>query len=459
MKQNLGLKLSQGISMTPQLQQAIKMLHMNRQELSNEIQNAVENNPFLELDEDDMSSEDDSDEMFFENMYDNPREYKSNGDLLEIEANREYKLSLKESLLEQVNLIHLTENQKIYATYIIDEINDEGYITVTNEAIASNIQQNEKIDVTENEVEEIIKLVQDLEPLGIGSRNLQEYLLIKSKFLYKDHELYPKINDVINKYLNLILKNNLKEIQNKLNLTQENLSSIIEMLASIGLRPIDQFNSALINNEYVIPDVIVKKVGNKWKAKLNEKYLPKLKLNHHYNSLSKSIKNAKDIQYVKQSYAEAKWFIKSLENRNETLLKVANNIIEKQRMFLEYGVHAMKPLSLKNVSESIGVHESTVSRVTNSKYMLTPQGLFELKYFFSSKLAMKEGGACSSTSIRALIQKLIEEENNVKPLSDQTIASILSSKGIEIARRTVTKYREAMGILTSGKRKKNFKKN
>jgi RNA polymerase sigma-54 factor len=238
----------------------------------------------------------------------------------------------------------------------------------------------------------------------------------------------------------------------KLNISEEALKDIIEIIQSLNPRPGSQITAS--KAEYVIPDVIVRKIKGKWRVELNPEAAPRIRINAQYASLAKQARNSEDSTYLKNHLQEARWFIKSLASRNETLLKVATCIVERQRAFLEYGEEAMKALVLHDIAEAVDMHESTISRVTTKKYMHTPRGVFELKYFFSSHVSTADGGECSATAIRALIKKLIAAEAPAKPLSDSKIANLLSEQGINVARRTVAKYREAMAIPPSNERKR-----
>jgi RNA polymerase sigma-54 factor len=238
----------------------------------------------------------------------------------------------------------------------------------------------------------------------------------------------------------------------KAKLKEPDLKDILELIQTLNPNPA----SSVIKDEidYVVPDVTVVKKKGRWIVELNSNSMPKLRINEQYAALTKSSTNANDAQFVRSHLQEAKWFIKSLESRNDTLLKVSNCIVQQQQAFFEYGPEAMKPMVLNDIAEMVDMHESTISRVTTQKYMHTPRGIFELKYFFSSHVSTENGGECSSTAIRALIKKLIAAENQAKPLSDSKIADILADQGIQVARRTIAKYRESLNIPPSNQRKR-----
>jgi len=281
--------------------------------------------------------------------------------------------------------------------------------------------------------------------------DLSECLSVQLNTLAPDTAFLQQAKEIVQHYIDALGSRNTKLIQRRMDLTDSELQSTIQLIQSLNPRP----GAQIANNDtqYVVPDVSVVKRANQWRVELNIDSAPKLRINETYADLIKRADNSSDNNYMKTQLQEARWFIKSLHSRNETLLRVATSIVEHQRKFLDYGPEAMKPLVLRDIAEELELHESTVSRVTTNKFMHTPRGIYEFKYFFSSHVGTADGGVCSATAIRAMIKKLIEDENNAKPLSDSKIAKLLDEKGINVARRTVAKYREAMSIPPSNERK------
>jgi len=338
----------------------------------------------------------------------------------------------------------------LIADAIIDAINDDGFLRAEIEDILKLIPEDREVEL--DEVEAVLHRIQNFDPPGVAARSIQESLQLQLKQIVGG----PQENDIalrlVSDYFDLLANRDFNQLMRKLSIDEEGLKSLINIIQSLNPRPGSQITSS--KPEYIVPDVFVRKVNNVWKVELNADAAPKIRINSQYASMVKQVKNSSDTTYMKNHLQEARWFIKSLASRNETLLKVATCIVERQRAFLEYGDEAMKALVLHDIAEAVEMHESTISRVTTKKYMHTPRGIFELKYFFSSHVSTADGGECSATAIRALIKKLIAAEIPNKPLSDSKIATILSDQGINVARRTVAKYREAMTIPPSNERKR-----
>ena len=484
MKHSLQLKFSQQLTMTPQLQQAIKLLQLSTLDLQQEIQEAIEANPLLEIEEsysdpnekerssdtnesvdsDKVTSHDAlegnavPDELPLDSTWD---EYYSassapaasltgSGGAIDDENvfQGETVDDIQAHLLWQMGLTPFTDTDRAIAVAIIDSIDESGYLTVTSEDILESMQ-DEEIEL--DEVECVLKRIQMFDPVGSGSRNPQECLLVQ---LRQFDEATPFLNEaraIITEHTDLLSSKDYRTLMRKTRLKEDQLREVMLLLQSLNPRP----GSALITKEpeYVIPDVSVAKKNGRWSVELNPDSLPKLNINQQYAALSKNSRNSSDSAFVKSHMQEAKWFIKSLESRNDTLMKVANCIVQQQMGFFEHGPEMMKPMVLNDVAEMVDMHESTISRVTTQKYMHTPRGIYELKYFFSSHVATESGGECSSTAIRALIKKLVAAENTVKPLSDSKIADVLADQGIKVARRTIAKYRESLSIPPSNQRK------
>jgi RNA polymerase sigma-54 factor len=341
-------------------------------------------------------------------------------------------------------------NDLAIAAALIESINADGYLTVDPQELLEALDDDE---LTLDEVEAVLHRVQSLDPPGVGARNLRECLLIQLRQLSpEEYPLRDLAIAVCERHVEALSKNDLEPIRRDLRIPTAVLGEVIALIRTLHPRP-----GALIAEsqpEYVIPDVFVRKHGGAWTVELNPETTPKLRVNPDYARLIRRADQSEDNTFLKNHLQEARWFIKSLASRNDTIVRVAAKIVELQQDFLEYGDEAMKPMVLRDVAEALELHESTVSRVTTQKYMHTPRGTYEFKYFFSSHVSTASGGECSSTAIRAFIRKLVAAEKPSKPLSDNKIASVLADQGINVARRTVAKYREAMGIPPSNERKR-----
>lgn len=552
MKQSLQMKMGQSLAMTPQLQQAIRLLQLSTLELQGEIQEALESNPMLEVQEDDGSAPDASDSAGGEDARES-RETESGDDapgereeraaagdddagsdddpwetdaldatLAEFDASAEefdrtlsgpedfepavseadasgdgvgeampdelpvdsawedvYEpaqastsgaadgesrdftefhnpgvSSIQDHLNEQIRFAPLTERDQLIAETIIDAIDNNGYLSDEVESLIDGL--NAALERTEErigpeEFESVLHLVQNLEPAGCGARDAAECMLIQlGQMPPSDTVVHAKA--IARDHLALLAQHDFARLRRLLKVDDEALQSAIRLIRSLNPRPGRQ----LVNDhdQYVVPDVFVKKVRGVWRVELNPDIAPKLGINALYAGMVKRADKSDDNAFMKNNLQEARWFIKSLQSRNETLLRVGTAIVERQRAFLEYGDEAMKPLVLRDIAEQLSLHESTISRVTTQKYIHTPRGIFEFKYFFSSHVSTANGGECSATAIRAMIRKFIAHEDATRPLSDSRIASTLVAEGIQVARRTVAKYRESMAIPPSNERKR-----
>ena len=498
MKPSLQLKISQQLTMTPQLQQAIRLLQLSTLDLQQEIQEALEANPMLEATEEGLndgvaaeSSEpgterntsdaadggdkesdlpDEWNEQIpvelatdsdWEDTYQsaNPPSSSSpssDSDLSDYESPDRSGESLLDHLTWQLNLTPMSDLDRALAMTIIDGIDEDGYLrigldevlTAANEGRAANDQELVEMD----EAEAVLRRIQQFDPPGVAARDLRECLLIQLNQLPADSEWLKETKLVVSQYLPLLGSHDYKQLMRRSKLREEQLQAVIRVIHGLNPRPGSVIDYG--EPEYVIPDVLVRKERGAWRVSLNQESMPRLRINNDYASLVKRADNSSDNTYLRNHLQEARWFLKSLESRNETLLKVASKIVEYQQDFLEYGDEAMKPLVLHDIAEAVEMHESTISRVTTQKFMHTPRGIFELKYFFSSHVSTAAGGECSSTAIRAIIKKLVAAENLAKPLSDSKIANLLEEQGIQVARRTIAKYREAMNIPPSNERKR-----
>jgi RNA polymerase sigma-54 factor len=480
MKQSLQLRLGQQLAMTPQLQQAIRLLQLSTMELHTEVQQALDSNFMLELAEEDEGRgpgpngadaagstpgqeestvapadipQDLPVDSVWEDIYDSaPAVYQGTGDHngAELEVYRSGDESLKDHLYWQMSLMRFSDEDRYIGTVIIDSIDDDGYLTASIEDIQSSVL-TQGLQVELDEVQACLHQIQNFDPTGVAARSLKECLLIQLLQLNSGAPWVDEAHRLVDEHLDLLAARDYPQLMRVMRLDKEQLQEIIELIQSLSPRPGGQIQSAA--PEYVIPDVFVRKDKGVWRVELNPEAFPRLRVNSHYAGLIKRADSSADNTTMKTHLQEARWFIKSLRSRSETLLKVAKCIVERQQAFLEFGDEAMKPMVLHDVAEAVSMHESTISRVTTQKYMHTPRGIYELKYFFSSHVYTNTGAECSSTAIRALLKKLIAAENSQRPLSDSKLAQILSDQGINVARRTVAKYREAMAIPSSSERK------
>jgi RNA polymerase sigma-54 factor len=500
MKLSLQLKLGQQLTMTPQLQQAIRLLQLSTLDLQQEIHQALESNPMLELiensEDDDILTpadsstttdpkaateaepntttrdnaelnSDDNDwqndipndlgvDTHWDDIYPGTSSQSSSfdGDSTDFESRTSVEGTLQDHLLWQLNLTHMSEQDASVAIAIIDAIDSNGMLTVDLESIHSGFDSDLEIEI--DEILAVLHRIQQFDPIGVGYRNLAECLMLQLAQIDSPESAKAVSNAklVIGEHIDLLGNRDYAQLMRRTKLKQSELSEAITIVESLNPRP----GSSICppSTSYVVPDVIVSKdnTSGKWKVELNPETAPKIRINNGYASLVKRADTSDDNNYLRNNLQEAKWFIKSLQSRNETLMKVSTRIVEHQKGFLEYGEEAMKPLVLHDIAEAVSMHESTISRVTTQKYMHTPRGIFELKYFFSSHVSTKGGGECSSTAIRALIRKLVAVENTKKPLSDSKITSLLEEKGINVARRTIAKYRESLSIPPSNERKR-----
>ena len=480
MKPSLQLKFSQQLAMTPQLQQAIRLLQLSTIDLQQEIQEALDTNPLLEQEESESlvekgASTDEQDEPTNADSIEthealNNKElpdelpvdttwedvYSANTGTTGIAFDDDLPIyqgetseSLQDYLHWQLQLTPFSDVDLAIATAIIDAINDQGYLCLSCEDILDSLGIE---DVELAEVEVVLKRVQQFDPIGIASRNLQECLLIQLDAFDKNTAWLNEAKMLLRTHIDLLANRDFRQLIKVCKLSEGELKQVMQLIHSLEPRP----GNLIVTNEaeYVVPDVSVLRHSGKWIVQINPDSLPKLKINQQYAALGKSGCNEADSQFIRNNLQEAKWLIKSLESRNETLLKVAGCIVEFQQDFFEYGAEAMKPMVLNDIAFAVDMHESTISRVTTQKYMHTPRGIFELKYFFSSHVNTDAGGECSSTAIRALVKKLVSAENSAKPLSDSKIATLLAEQGIQVARRTIAKYRESLGIAPSNQRKR-----
>ncbi|MGR8940250.1 MAG: RNA polymerase factor sigma-54 [Gammaproteobacteria bacterium] len=480
MKQSLHLKLGQHMTMTPQLQQAIRLLQMSTLDLQHEIEQALESNMMLELGEDENTQQpmepipekkiDTSDtitsegsqseipdelplDSSWDDIFDATPDWSGNenADELDFESQRCKSSTLLDHLLWQLDLTKFSERDHAIALAIIDSINEDGYLTCAIDDIFEGLQ-NQLDDVELDEVQAVLHRIQHFDPPGVAAADLADSLRLQLEQLPESTAYREEALVVVTRHLDLLASQERNKLMRKLGLNETQLGAVVALIRSLDPKPGAHIQDS--QSSYVIPDVYVVKKNGRWQVNLNPDIAPKLRVNPYYSAMIKRADDSKDNVCMKDHLQEARWFIKSLNSRNETLLRVARSIVEKQTGFLEHGSIAMKPMVLKEIAEELELHESTISRVTTQKYMHTPRGIYEFKYFFSSHVSTDGGGECSSTAIRAFIKELISNENPAKPLSDSKIAELLQEKGIQVARRTIAKYREAMLIASSSERKR-----
>jgi len=458
MKPTLQLRLGQSLTMTPQLQQAIRLLQLPVLDLSAQIQEALEENVMLEMEDlpDAPETSADTTAEIATIRAEDSWQSSSIGQIQDGGWNGEGRpindfadqsgQSLREHLQWQLELEDFTPREALIGEALVDSINDDGYLTTALDEIAEII--DEEADVSLEEIEQTLTKVQRLDPVGIGARSLSECIVLQLRQLDPATPGVELAIQMALDHLTSIASREYGEIRRSLRTSEEGFDIGLALVKSCNPKPGLAVSSAPA--EYVIPDVFVRQIDGRWQVEVSASGIPRLTVNQQY---AKLLRGSGSHEALRTQLQEARWLVRSLEIRNETLMKVATCIVARQREFLEHGDEAMKPLVLRDVAESIGMHESTISRVTTNKYMHTPRGVFEFKYFFSSHLSTADGEDQSSTSVRAKIRKLIGAENPAKPLSDSKIANLLAEQGISVARRTVAKYREAMRILSSSERK------
>ncbi len=357
---------------------------------------------------------------------------------------------LHEHLDWQLELTNFSDTDRMIGRIIIDSIDDDGYLKTDIQEIHQQLDSD--LDVELDEVEAVLHRIQQFDPVGVAAKDLQESLRLQLRQYDPEIPWVKEAVKLVRDYFGLLSNRDYNKLSRKMGLPADELQHVLHLIQSLNPRPGSMFNNT--EPEYIVPDVYVTREKDKWVVKLNTESLPRLRINSMYANLVKRGSNSADNNFLRNNLQEARWFLKSLQSRHETLLKVANCIVKRQEGFFESGEEAMKPMVLRSIAEAIEMHESTVSRVTTRKYMHTPRGIYEFKYFFSSHVSTEAGGECSATAIRAIIKKLVAAENPAKPLSDSKIAVIIAEQGINIARRTIAKYRESLSISPSNERKR-----
>lgn len=450
---NLTLEQSQKLIMTPELRQAIQLLQYNSLELNDYLSGELEENPMLEMEKPVLDVESveidnkdgDIDWKEYIEKYDDIS-YKSEIDKNTKEYNIEsfisYTPTLKEHLLSQLTMITIDDKDKKVAEYIINNIDDNGYLIASIEEIAAMMKTSPE------KAEEVLGIVQHFEPLGVGARDLKECLLIQVREMNN-----PMLENIIANYLEDIAGHRILKIAKENDLDISFAQDLCDIVKSLEPKPGRTFKSSSDDVRYIIPDATIELVDGEYIIMVNDFTGPRLNINNFYRNMLKDGGDLKATEFLQEKFNSAMWIIKSIEQRRQTIYNVVEAILRFQSEFFKSGEKSLVPLTLKDVAEHIGVHESTVSRATNGKYVQTPRGLYELKFFFSTGLNCFEGDI-SSTSVKAMIKDIVEGENSKKPLSDQKIAEILGQKGTSISRRTVAKYRDELNIPSSSMRKR-----
>ncbi|MFT7432399.1 MAG: RNA polymerase sigma-54 factor [Alphaproteobacteria bacterium] len=476
LNQSLGLRLDQKLVMTPQLQLAIKLLQMPTLDLQGFIGQELMDNPFLAnddgtteevndttestseivdsaqaLESDSMGAEKDSLDMGWDSMYDSGTSTSGGSsssfedDDQSLEKSLSHEISLKDYLQQQVG--EVTDDPKLHflCNYLIDSIDDAGYIRANLANVAT------RLSVSLDVIEDALELLQTLDPAGVGARTLKECLTLQLELDVKlKGDRLEKASKVI-AHLELLAQKNFKKLAKAAGCTLEELTEYCKLITTLTPKPGLKFGSDVSTN--VIPDVNIMKKEGVWRSELNAEAMPKILLNSGYQTQMAG-RSGEEKGYVNERVSRAQWLIKSLEQRAKTIFKVSNAIVQYQVNFFDMGIESLQPMTLKMIAERVGVHESTVSRVTNGKYMQTPMGVFEMKYFFSSAIGTTGGNTTvASASVRQIIKRLIAEESTEKPLSDEKLVQLLKTEGVDVARRTVAKYREGLGIPSSSGRR------
>jgi RNA polymerase sigma-54 factor len=481
MKHSLQLRLSQHLTLTPQLQQSIRLLQLSTIELNQEIEKFLLENPLLEREDgppdeasasgappapdepvqnaapgseearatgEEPQNNDNSDNSDFggdEFSYGTPRDDDDDAGSPQMAAEEQ---SLRAHLVAQLPHINISERDQRLLTLLIDSLDDDGYLHQDLDELAALLPDELEVDVEELNV--ALRHLQNLDPPGIGARTLNECLLLQLDALPEATPFRAHAIDIARNHLEVLAARDFTKLKKLLHCDDTTLRGVQHLI--VGLNPRPGANYSAGDARYVVADVVVKKVKGVWLAALNAEAMPKLRINRLYADILQRNRDSGHTQLASQ-LQEARWLIKNVQQRFDTILRVSQAIVDRQRHFFEHGEVAMRPLVLREIADTLDLHESTVSRVTTQKFMLTPRGIFELKYFFGSHVTTETGGAASSTAIRALIKQLVSAENARKPLSDSQISEILGQQGIVVARRTVAKYRESMQILPVNLRK------
>ena len=462
MKQSLQLKLSQHLALTPQLQQSIRLLQLSTLELEQELENYLLENPLLEREEEEYAtqhtatSENESESTESaeteavatpssneeESWLGEESSYSSSANSFDDDDNdhqdiRAATTSLREHLSWQLGLMSIPERDRTLVQCLIEALDDDGYLTQSLEELAETLPA--ELEIEPEELQIALKHLQYFDPTGVGARNAQECLALQLEALPVD-ETQTLALTIVRQHLDLLAARDFVKLKKHTNCDDNQLRDAQFLIRSLNPRPGAQYSA--LDARYITPDVVVRKIRGQWTVNINSDAFPRLRINNLYAQILSKQRGSG----LSGQLQEARWLIKNVQQRFDTILRVAQSIVDRQRQFFDHGEVAMRPLVLREIADILGLHESTISRVTTQKYMATPRGIFELKYFFGSHVATDAGGACSATAIRALIKQLISAEDQKKPLSDSQLSDILGQQGIAVARRTVAKYREALNI-------------
>jgi RNA polymerase sigma-54 factor len=477
MKHSLQLKLSQHLTLTPQLQQSIRLLQLSTVELNQELERYLAENPLLERsdlgppdqaaappangaqsapeaapegEERREESSNLADEHGFADEHaptgSSRREDDDRDDFTQFAAAEP---TLQEHLLQQISLTGLTPRDKLIAEFVVGHLDGDGYLKQELE----ELRESALAAMSDVEIEELqiaLRHVQNLEPTGVGARDVAECLELQLKAMPEPTPHRDIALRLVGQHLDVLAARDFNRLKRLLGVTEDELREVRALILTLDPKPGRNFGSGDVR--YVVPDVVVRKVSGRWGASLNRDAMPRLRINKMYADILQASRENGG-KHLAGQLQEARWLIKNVQQRFDTILRVTQAIVDRQKNFFEHGEVAMRPLVLREIADAVGLHESTISRVTTQKYMLTPRGIFELKYFFGSHVSTDTGGACSATAIRALIKQLVAAEDCRKPLSDHRISDILGQQGIQVARRTVAKYREAMHIQPANLRK------
>ncbi|HXN15595.1 MAG TPA: RNA polymerase factor sigma-54 [Usitatibacter sp.] len=477
MKHSLQLKLSQHLTLTPQLQQSIRLLQLSTVELNQELERYLAENPLLERadlansDEGAPAPANGAASESEPSANDEPREdaagfadehasfgaqgTSGGGSRRDDDERDDFtqfaaaEPTLQEHLLQQLALTGLTERDRRIATLIVAHLDEDGYLTPDLE----ELRESAATAIADIEIEDLwiaLRHVQNMEPTGVGARDVTECLELQLKSLPADTPHRDSARQLVAKHLDVLAARDFNRLKRLLGVSEDELREVRALILTLDPKPGRAFGQGDVR--YVVPDVMVRKSGGRWTASLNRDAMPRLRINKLYADILQASRENGG-KHLAGQLQEARWLIKNVQQRFDTILRVTQSIVDRQKNFFEHGEVAMRPLVLREIAEAVGLHESTISRVTTQKYMLTPRGIFELKYFFGSHVSTDTGGACSATAIRALIKQLVAAEDGRKPLSDHRISDILAQQGIQVARRTVAKYREAMHIQPANLRK------
>jgi len=477
MKHSLQLKLSQHLTLTPQLQQSIRLLQLSTVELNQELERYLAENPLLERADLAAPEEasppppngtsvatepapasderrDDSptlteDHGFADEHSPTAGSRRDDDDREDFTQFAAAEPTLQEHLLQQISLTGLTPRDKLIAEFVVGHLDEDGYLKQDLE----ELRESALAAMSDVEIEELqiaLRHVQNLEPTGVGARDIAECLELQLKAMPEPAPHRDAALRLVTQHLDVLAARDFNRLKRLLGVTEDELREVRALILTLDPKPGRNFGSGDVR--YVVPDVVVRKIAGRWNASLNRDAMPRLRINKMYADILQASRENGG-KHLSGQLQEARWLIKNVQQRFDTILRVTQAIVDRQKNFFEHGEVAMRPLVLREIADAVGLHESTISRVTTQKYMLTPRGIFELKYFFGSHVSTDTGGACSATAIRALIKQLVAAEDCRKPLSDHRISDILAQQGIQVARRTVAKYREAMHIQPANLRK------